>query len=143
MAPHGLSNEEHAELDGLDAEQVARYFECRDRGDSHNWALMVASDSWPRIATRDDRWGRCNDGKRMGVRGVRGKYQPALAEFPGDPQAFCESMGDARRRADQLGVTITDRPENAESGRQDLLRRARRGDPQANRVLEKELESNA
>jgi len=141
MAPNGLSDLEAAELEKLDVLQLARYHNARARGDSHKWAIMVATDSWPRIATRDNRWGLAQDGRQMGVKGVRGKYQPALAEYPGDPRAFCESMGDARRRAAQLGVTITDRPENAESGRQDLLRKARRGDWQAQRAIEKELES--
>lgn len=128
---------EEAELQGLTDEQRAHYERVRAHGESHGWALMVATRTFPGVTRRDERWRGTQDGKRMGVRGVRGKYQPGLAEYPGDPHAFCESMGDARRRAEQIGAKITDRPNNAEGGRQELLKKARKGDAAAAAALEK------
>ena len=131
---------------GLPLHQVKEYTRLRDKGESHNFAIMLATQKMPGLGNRDNRWNLRQDGKEMGVTGVRGAYQPALARYTGDPLAFCESMGDAKRRCDQLSfeegcdVTISDGPENADNGRQKLLKDARLGDNQALATLDKELE---
>lgn len=142
----GLSAEQRRELDSLTPEQRERYASSRRKGQSHNFAIIAASQRCPGIPMRDERMRLSQDARRMGVRGASGKYQGALARFPGDPRAFVSSMAEARRVCDQLSseegcdVRLSDGPEHGGTGRQDLLRRARAGDNRAQAELARELE---
>ena len=54
----------------------------------------------------------------MGVKGAKGKYQAGLARYSGDPRAFVQSQGEARKRADEVGMKIVSGPNNNGSPQQ-------------------------
>lgn len=95
--------------------QLEHYMRCRDRGTSHALAMVLASRRAPLVNRRDERW-RLTDEKATFRRRVpKGKYQAGLARYPGDPEAFVSSMGDAKKVAARRGLQILDEPANARS----------------------------
>jgi hypothetical protein len=95
----------------------AHYQRCREKGSSHNMAMILASGKAPGSDRTDERWRLTRDPEAH-ARGLKGpgKYQPGLARFPGDPEAVVSSRGDAERVAKKRGWTITKEPNNAGKG---------------------------
>ena len=95
-------------LHGLTSEQRAHYERCREKGTTHNIALILASGKPPKTERRDDRW-------RNGIM-QHGLVDPDVG--PGDPGAVVHSKAEARKRIDDLrrkGVIdqVLDGPANA------------------------------
>lgn len=109
---------EFARLD-LGPERYERYEELRARGNTHNMAMILASQRAPGTDRTDERWRLMRDPEShaRGLKGT-GKYQPGLARFPGDPQAVVHSRKDAKRVAEKNGWKIQNEPMNHGRGAQ-------------------------
>lgn len=104
----------------------SEYERMREQGESHNFAEMLATRSFPGIRT-DSTWnaGRCNgnqfedtplrgdfyleEAKKAGMNPVGMTYLPSLARFPGDPEAWVSGRGDVQRICDQRGWGMGDK----------------------------------
>lgn len=111
-----------------DSQIQAEYVAARKRGESHNFAEMVALQRFPGLGQTDTKLFRnygtlldqCGGVEREAARvvsnakkhgyspGYNDVYMPTLAQFPGDPRAFvsqAEGFEKARRYMDELGVS--------------------------------------
>ena len=92
----------------LTPQQQVDYDRMRAKGVGRNLAYIMASQTAPGMDRTDERWRGSDDRREHGNRAPRGKYQPGIARYPGDPAAFVQSRGEARDRAEQFGLDIID-----------------------------------
>lgn len=107
----------------LAPEELDAYERSRAKGTSHNLAMIFASGQAPRADRKDERWRACDESASFRRKVPRGKYQHGLARYPGDPEAFVSSRGEARRVADKRGMKILSAPPNSENPAQGWRRR--------------------
>lgn len=105
----------------------AQYEYMRRNGESHNTAEMLAYRAAPSGRTDNDFFRgqgtldaqvgddphymqQITEGYRAATGGQNPNpnysYQAGLAQFPGDPKAFADSVGMVKRRAEQLNVNV-------------------------------------
>lgn len=99
------------EFASLSTQQKRRYIYMRQEGQSHNIAMMLATQSFPGVRTDSTfNIGRCNGNQfesqpemgdyyrkvaeEHGVSTTGKTYLAQLAEFPGDPMAWVSGRGD-------------------------------------------------
>lgn len=96
-----LTERERWDLDGLTAEQLAAYWRLR-KAESHNMAMVLLLQQAPGQIRVDERWALADGG--------RGKYQPGLAEYTGDPFAYCSSRAELNEKCGMKGARVLDGP---------------------------------
>ena len=96
--------------------QTADYLAMRDRGTSHNLALICLTRHAPGIRCPDKRLRLTDSSSMLGRKALRtGQYMDALARpevvkrLGSDPGAYVDSRREAERRATELGLEIVDR----------------------------------
>jgi hypothetical protein len=116
---------EQAVEDGIKTPaQLDHYLTCRDNGCSRSMALMLATRSFPGIRTDSifnegrfsgqDQFIDCpakgawlrRQAEEAGVSTTGKYYLSGLAEYPGDPTAWVDSMSDVRRVAREKNLAI-------------------------------------
>lgn len=110
-----------------DREVQSRYEAMRRQGQSHNMAEMLAYRQAPNSRTDDDFFRgvgtldkQIGDPEAIYINDVTQRhlretghapnpnhiYMQGLAQYPGDPRAFVASAGEAKRRAEELNVSV-------------------------------------
>jgi hypothetical protein len=100
----------------LTSEQSDRYFLMRHQGESHNMALMLATNSFPGVRGTDSVFmagSHCQDSpldrmreeaaKAQGVDTNGKRYISGLARFSNDPEAWVSGLGDVKRICEERG----------------------------------------
>lgn len=105
-------------IHGLTPDQQADYEAAIQRGESHNMALIVATQQAPGGNFRDERWRLSDERETWRTDVPQGKYQAGLARYPGDKRAFVQSRSEAAALARKMGRTIHDGPVNHDNPRQ-------------------------
>ena len=105
------------DIETLTPDERTHYERARSKGTSHNIALICATKSPPKANAQSERWSR-NRGIAADGRTVKGHYQGALADYPGDPTAFVTSPKAAHEVAAKKGLIVTDGPLNHDTSNQ-------------------------
>jgi hypothetical protein len=118
-----LPSDERVASQRMADDDLVRYLEMRLGGQSHKFAEMMATRSFPAIRTDSEyNKGRCNGNQFEAVPGLgnllrkqaeaagvstTGKYYcHGLAEYPGDPEAWVGGRGDVLAVAKKKGMSV-------------------------------------
>jgi hypothetical protein len=118
-----LTDDEHAEVHALPAAAYVRYMTCRAEGTAHRLAIVLATGQFPGVRTDVEfNRGRCNGNQfercpglgdyyrraaeAAGVSTTGKYYSAALAEYPGDPEAWVADRHDVLAVARRKGLKV-------------------------------------
>lgn len=110
---------------GGDQEVLHHYLESRKQGTAHGLAMMFALGTAPQAQTsREFMQGHCNGSqfektphigeayarpaRQAGVHTSGRRYMSSLARFPGDPEAWVDSLDEGKKLCEKRGWGMTD-----------------------------------